>query len=104
MRSIQLLVVLLVIAAGVVYMKYGTVEPCGILREKLRRQAVAEGGNFGGFLATVTPDSVINGMISAQYNRPVTPELCIGILIGSERPPGAGRPQSNTGGGGGLSQ
>jgi hypothetical protein len=94
MRVIQILVALLIVAGVVVYMTYGTVEPCGIVREKLRRQAVAEGGNFGGLLATVTPDSVINGMISAQYNRPVSPGLCIGILIGTENPPGRVRQPS----------
>lgn len=92
MRLIQILVVLLVVAGGVVYMRYGTVEPCGIVREQLRRQAVAEGGNFGGLLANVTPDSVINAMLQAQYDRPVTPLLCLGILVGSEKPPGVGRP------------
>jgi hypothetical protein len=88
MRIIQLLVLALIVAAGVVYMNYGTVEPCSIVREKLRRQATTQGGNLGGLLATVTPDSVINGMLSAQYNRPVTPGLCLGILIGTEEPPG----------------
>jgi hypothetical protein len=98
MRWVLLLVVLLAIATGIVYMKYGTVEPCGILREKLRRQAVAEGGDLGSFLANVTPDSVINAMIAAQYNRPVTPALCVGLLIGPEHPPTAGRAPCNTGG------
>jgi hypothetical protein len=88
MRLIQLLVLALIVAAGIVYMRYGTVEPCGIVREKLRRQATTQGGGLGGLLATVTPDSVINGMLSAQYNRPVTPGLCVGILIGTEEPPG----------------
>ena len=95
MRLIQILVVLIIVACGYVYMTYGTVEPCGIVREKLRRQAVAEGGNLGGLLANVTPDSVINGMLTAQYNRPVTPGLCVGILIGTEDPPG--RPRKSSG-------
>ena len=95
MRVIQILILLLVVAAGYVYMTYGTVEPCSIVRERLRRQAVAEGGNVGGLLANVTPDSVINGMLQAQYNRPVTPGLCVGILIGTEDPPG--RPKKSSG-------
>ena len=73
MRLIQILVVLLIVAGGVVYMKYGTVEPCGVVREQLRRQAIAEGGNLGGLIANVTPDSVINAMLQAQYGRPVAP-------------------------------
>jgi hypothetical protein len=95
MRAIQIIVALIIVAGVYVYMTYGTVEPCGIVREKLRRQAVTEGGNLGGLLANVTPDSVINGMLSAQYNRPVTPGLCVGILIGTEDPPGRTRQPSS---------
>jgi hypothetical protein len=88
MRFALLALVLVVVAASAVYFSYGTIEPCGILREKMRRQATREGGNLGGFLATIMPDSLVNGLIVAQYNKPVGPALCIGILIGSEKPVG----------------
>lgn len=78
---------LLLLAAGTVYNNYGTLEPCGILRENLRRQTIRAGGDFGGFLAAVIPDSALNAFIAAQYNRPVTPMVCIGILLGADRPP-----------------
>jgi hypothetical protein len=87
MRIVQIVVILVVIGAGYVYFKYGTVEPCGVLREQLRRQATAQGGSLGGLLASVTPDSVINAMIQTQHdNRPVTPALCVQILLGTEHP------------------
>jgi hypothetical protein len=65
-------------------MNYGTVEPCGILRERIRQQATSQSNSFGGFLASVLPDSVINGVIEAKYNRPVTPWLCINLLLHPE--------------------
>jgi len=87
MRFIVLVILGLAgIAAVAVYLEYGTVEPCNVLREKLRRQAAREGGNLGGLVASVIPDNLFNAIISAQYNRPVTPGLCIGILIGYEHP------------------
>jgi hypothetical protein len=92
MRFALLALILVVVAAGAVYFNYGTIEPCGVLREKMRRQATREGGNLGGFLATIMPDSMVNGLIAAQYNKPVGPALCISILIGSERPTGIRAP------------
>ena len=66
------------------YFNYGTVEPCGILRQRIRNEASRQAGSFSGLLASVTPDSVINAMISAQYNRPVTPWLCVNVLLHPE--------------------
>jgi hypothetical protein len=87
MRFVVLVVLGLAgIAAVAVYLEYGTVEPCNVLREKMRRQAAREGGDLGGFVASVIPDNLFNAAISAQYNRPVTPGLCIGILAGYEQP------------------
>ncbi|HKT19996.1 MAG TPA: hypothetical protein VJR47_18230 [Stellaceae bacterium] len=92
-RIVTLLVVLAVLGAGFLYLTYGTIEPCGILREKMRREAVREGGDLGGLLATAMPDTVLNAMISAQHdNEPVTPALCIRILVFEPTPrPGASR-------------
>ena len=87
MRLLQLLIILVVIAAGAVYFNYGTIEPCGVMREQIRRDAARHGGDFGGFVASVMPDSVINSMVAAQYDRPVTPYLCLKIATGIERPP-----------------
>jgi hypothetical protein len=83
---IYALIALVVVAAGAVYLQYGTIEPCSVLREKLRRQAQREGGELGGLVAQVLPDNILNALISAQYNRPVTPGLCLEILTGIEHP------------------
>ncbi len=86
MRWITIIVVLLAFFAGGVYLNYGTIEPCGVLRAKMRHQTARDGGNFGGMIAAMVPDSVINGMITEEYDKPVTPLLCIGALIGTEKP------------------
>jgi hypothetical protein len=84
---IALLVVLAVVGAGVLYLHYGTIEPCGILREKMRRQASHQGQELGGLLASVMPDSFLNAIISAQHDdKPVTPALCIRILVAEPTP------------------
>lgn len=86
-RWITLLVALAVIGAGVLYFNYGTIEPCGILREKMRRQATQQGQELGGFLASVMPDSFLNAIISAQHDdKPVTPALCVRILVWEPTP------------------
>ena len=68
------------IAALVIYLNYGTVAPCGILRERFRQQAVREGGRLGGFVATAMPDNVLDGMIAAQYGA-LSPGHCIDLLL-----------------------
>jgi hypothetical protein len=86
-RLIALLVALVVIGAGVLYFAYGTVEPCGILREKMRRQATSDGNELGGLLAVAMPDSFLNAIISAQHDgKPVTPALCVRILVSEPTP------------------
>jgi hypothetical protein len=66
--------------AGVVYVSYGTLDPCGILRERVRHQAAHEGGGFGSFLATALPDNVVDGIIAAQHG-PLSPGRCISLLF-----------------------
>jgi hypothetical protein len=84
MRALGIIACVIFGAAGLLYLNYGTVEPCGILRQRIRQQTSRQAGTFGGFLASVTPDSVIDGLVSAQYNRPVTPWLCVNVLLHPE--------------------
>ena len=81
------LIVGLVIVAGLVgagalvlYLEYGTVEPCGILRERVRQQAVREGGRLGSFVATAIPDNVLDGLIASQYGA-LSPGRCIDLIV-----------------------
>ena len=87
MRVVGVIVLGLVIIAGatgvVLYLRYGTVAPCSILRERVRQQATREGGQFGSFIATALPDQVIDGLIAAQYG-PLSPGHCIGLLLRGE--------------------
>ncbi len=71
---------ILSVAALVLYLDYGTVAPCGILRERIRQQAVREGGQLGSFVATAIPDNVLDGLIASQYGA-LTPGHCINLVV-----------------------
>lgn len=93
MRLIGSTVALLLVSAGVaatvLYLRYGTVQPCGILRERFRQQMVREGGQLGGFVATAIPDNVLDGLLASQYGA-LTPGHCINLLVnGQPRQPRA---------------
>lgn len=75
-----LLVVLTGIGSMLLYLNYGTVAPCSILRERIRQQAAREGGQFGTFIVTAIPDKVLDGLIAAQYGS-LSPGHCINLLI-----------------------
>jgi hypothetical protein len=93
--GILTLIGILAVTAIVIYLDYGTVAPCGILRERIRQQVVSEGGQLGGFVATAMPDNVLDGLIAAQYGA-LSPRHCISLLVKGEpqplrsnaRPPG----------------
>jgi hypothetical protein len=75
-----LLVVALGVFGSVLYFKYGTVAPCDILRERIRQQAVREGGQLGSFVATAIPDNILDGLIAAQYG-PLSPGRCVSLVV-----------------------
>lgn len=81
---------ILLAAAGaallVVLLKFGTIDPCGILRAELRQEAARAGG-FG-VVASALFDGVINGMIAAQYG-PLSPGRCIALAFLGAPPPQA---------------
>jgi hypothetical protein len=83
-------VLILIVAVGagliVVFSKFGTIDPCGILRAEVRQEA-ARDGNFGGFIASALPDSVIDAMLYRQYGR-LTPGRCFLLAFsGASQPP-----------------
>jgi hypothetical protein len=75
------------LAAGIVFLKFGTLDPCGIVRAEIRQQAVRE-GQFAQVLAAVVPDSVIDAMVAAQYGN-LTPGRCIALAFSGAPPPAA---------------
>jgi len=71
------------IACLVLYLDYGTVAPCGILRERVRQEVVREGGQLGSFVATAMPDNVLDGLIASQYGA-LSPGHCVSLLFKGE--------------------
>jgi hypothetical protein len=90
--SALILLGIVAITGVVLYLDYGTVAPCGILRERIRQRAVSEGGQLGGFLATAMPDNVLDGLIATQYG-PLSPGRCISLLMKGAPEPPRGAPQ-----------
>lgn len=68
---IKTIVAALIAIGFVIYLAYGTLSPCGILREKVRQQDD---------LAALLPDSLVDAAIVAQYGR-LSPGRCMSILL-----------------------
>lgn len=66
-------------AIVVALLKFGTIDPCGIVRAEVRQEAEREGG-FGGAVAAALPDGVIDSIIAAQYG-PLSPGRCIVLAL-----------------------
>ena len=80
MSSVVAIALCLIAAgAGVVYLKYGTLDPCGVVRAQIRQEASRAGG-FGAAVAAMLPDSAIDGLIAAQYGAP-TPGRCVSLML-----------------------
>ena len=75
MRAFLLAVgVLAAVIAGVVYFNFGTLSPCGVLREKIRH---------GDPLAAMLPDGLIELAITAQFGA-LSPGRCIELLFNNQ--------------------
>lgn len=87
------LVAIVGIAVLGLYLHYGTVAPCGMLRERVRQQVAREGGQLGSFVVTAMPDNVLDGLIAAQYGA-LSPGHCLNLLVnGLPEPPRANAPR-----------
>ena len=86
MRYVVVIGILVALVAGALYLRYGAVDPCGIMRARLRAETARKGGAFGGLLASVATDGVIDAAIAAEYNEPISPGLCIGVIFGKQPP------------------
>lgn len=69
------------------YLNFGSVTPCGILREQARMEAEREGGLAA--LASALSDRAIDALLAAQFG-PMTPLRCIQIAMGG--PPALSSP------------
>jgi hypothetical protein len=71
MRGLFRLAVVIVLLAGAgVYLNFGTISPCGILRESARQH---DG------LAAVLPDGLVDAALIAQFGA-LSPGVCLRIL------------------------
>jgi hypothetical protein len=64
------------------YAHYGTVSPCGIIRQKARDAAAKEGG-FVALIGAAVSDSVLDAIIQIQLGR-VTPDRCLVALLNGQ--------------------
>jgi hypothetical protein len=91
MRAIETLSATAIIVAAVVYWNFGTLSPCGVLRETVRQR---DG------LAAVLPDSIVDLGPAGQYGA-LSPNRCLAILMNNLSTPisstaQASRPQAQT--------
>lgn len=63
----------------IILLKFGTIDPCGILRAQIRQEAARAGG-FGGFVGSALPDAVLDTIIAAQYGH-LSPGRCITLAL-----------------------
>jgi hypothetical protein len=71
MRTIETLGGVAALIAAVVYWDFGTLSPCGMLRENVRQR---DG------LAAVLPDSIVDLALAGQYGA-LSPGRCVTVLI-----------------------
>lgn len=79
----KIFIALLAVAGAVVLiivLKFGTIDPCGVMRAQIRQEAARQGG-FGA-VAAALPDGVIDGIIADQYG-PLSPGRCIVLAFGA---------------------
>ncbi len=68
--------------AVLVFLRFGTTSPCGVLRAEVREEASREHG-LDAVLATLLPNSVIDAMVASYYGGDLTPGRCIAALFGA---------------------
>src|SRR5882762_2946841 len=75
--TLKSLGIVAILAAGAVYLNYGTLSPCGALRETVRKQ---DG------LARILPDAVVDAVIEGNIG-PLSPGRCLGALLNGQHAP-----------------
>jgi hypothetical protein len=88
-RAIEGLAAIAAVIAAIVYWNFGTISPCGVLRETVRQR---DG------LAAVLPDSIVDLGLAGQYGA-LSPGRCLAILMNNLNTPipntaQASRPQT----------
>src|SRR5437764_1404159 len=78
----KMLVAIVVLVGVAVYLSFGTLSPCGMLRENVRKHDA---------LAAALPDSVVDLALVAQYGA-LSPGQCLSILMNGQSSPVAATP------------
>jgi hypothetical protein len=68
---LRLVAVIAALVAGAVYWNFGTLSPCGVLREAIRQR---------GDLAAIFPDGVIDFGLEAQFGE-MSANRCFAVLL-----------------------
>jgi hypothetical protein len=76
-RTLETLGGIVVLIGVAVFLSYGTLSPCGVLREQVRQR---DG------LAAILPDSIVDLTIAGQYGA-LSPGRCLGILLEQQSAP-----------------
>ncbi len=71
--------VVVVLGLGAVDMHYGTISPCGIIKQKARDAAAKQGG-FLAMIGSAVPDEVLDALIRARLGAE-TPDRCLAALL-----------------------
>ena len=80
MKRIALTIgVVIVVGLVAVDMHFGTISPCGIIKQKARDAAVKKGG-FVAMLGSAVPDEVLDALIRARLGAE-TPDRCLMALL-----------------------
>ena len=77
MQTVQSVLGVAALAAVLVYWNFGTISPCGVLREAVRQRDD---------LAAVLPDSIVDLGLVGQYGA-LSPGRCLAILMTNLRTP-----------------
>jgi hypothetical protein len=68
---VRFLAAILALAAIIVFLHFGSLSPCGVLREAVRER---------GGLAAILPDDIVDLGIARQYG-PMSPGRCLAVLM-----------------------
>lgn len=82
LRGMKTFLALVALIGLVVYLSFGTLSPCGMLRENVRKH---DG------LAAILPDGLVDAGLAAQYGE-LSPGRCISILLNGQSTPVAATP------------
>jgi hypothetical protein len=74
-----LLATVLVVGAAVTYARFGSVEPCGVVRQ-MSREADLQRGGLNALAASQLPDQIYDHTLVLRFG-PLTPAKCMSYIV-----------------------